>query len=514
MNTKRFRIVAAAILVFVFMMGCGTYGQTTTRGTAVREIRMIEGTQIKSLNPYKGITACEDNLRWLIFDMLVKMNYETGRVEPMLAERWEVKPDGLTWVFYLKKGVRFSDGTPFNAESVKFSLDTMIDPNYGHVMAAQYSLIEKTTIIDDYTVEVKTKTPFAALVLNLSKVNAAMVGPRSFKALGDDFAFKPVGTGPYKVKTFTPELVVLERNPYYSGPETWADEISYRVVPEAGARVAALEAGDADVVVKIPPEFVKRLNQRTDLKVIPFPSLYHISLEINNLKKPYSDVRVRHALNYAIDRKALVAAVLGGFGEEAKSCYARGNEYWVEMEPWEYNPKKAKQLLAEAGYPNGFTAKLWVPHGRYLKDAEIGEVVHKYLTDIGIDVRLEVWEWSPYVDKSLQLARADDEKEIFMVGRATIGADYTLTRLFHSASNGNVTGYANSRVDALLEKASRTFDVKEAAKLYEEAQRIIFKEDAPWIFLHSQQQIIGVREGVKGVYATPDEYLRLREASK
>jgi len=184
------------------------------------------------------------------------------------------------------------------------------------------------------------------------------------------------------------------------------------------------------------------------------------------------------------------------------------------FEPWLYDPRKAKALLAEAGYPNGFSMTVWSPHGRYLKDAETAEAVVSYFKDVGIDASLKIWEWSPYVDAALQKPSPTKAMDIALLGRATMGADFWMQRLWSSQSGGNVTGYNNPRVDQLLEAGRQTFNKAEADRIYGEVQQIVFKDDVPFIFLHHQTQVLGVRKGVTGLYAYPEEFLDLFSVRK
>jgi ABC-type transport system substrate-binding protein len=269
-----------------------------------------------------------------------------------------------------------------------------------------------------------------------------------------------------------------------------------------------------DVAVKLPTHDIPRIKASPNVEVVVFPSIYTISFEVNVLKKPFSDRRVRHALTYAIDRAAITRGILQGFAQPAVSPVGPGIPSRRTFEPWPYDPKKARALLAEAGYPNGFSMSVWSPHGRYLKDAEVAEAVVSYLKDVGIDASLKIWEWSPYVDAALAKPSATKAMDMALLGRATMGADFWMYRLWHSQSGGNVTGYSNPRVDQLLEAGRATFDQAEADRIYGQVQEIVFKDDVPFIFLHHQSQVVGVRKGVSGLYAYPEEFMDLSGVRK
>ncbi|MEJ2559515.1 MAG: ABC transporter substrate-binding protein, partial [Anaerolineae bacterium] len=257
----------------------------------VKQIVMVEGTAPKTMDPYRGISTPEIHFMELMFQGLVDIDYDRGVVVPDLAESWEIGDDQLTWTFKLKKGLKFSDGTDVNAEAVKYSLDLMSDEEFSHVFYNQFSVIQDVEVVDDYTVRFKTETPFAPLLINLAHHSAAIVSPTAREAYGEDFTMHPVGSGPYQLQSWEGDTLVLERNPYYTGKPTWFDEIKYLTVPEGGARVAMLETGEADIVVKIPPQDVERLQANPGLRVDISPSLYTISLEVNTTKPPLDDPR-------------------------------------------------------------------------------------------------------------------------------------------------------------------------------------------------------------------------------
>ena len=497
-----------AILAGSMTAGAHALGRTAESQPKPKEIVLAEGTALKTLNPYRSISTPERHFISLIFQRLVKIDHQ-GKIVGELAESWDVTEGGKLWTFKLKKGIKFSNGEPFNAEAAKLAFGVITDKAYGHIFAAQFSGIAKAEAADEYTLKLYTDKPFSPLLINLHNNSAAMVPPKHFREAKEDFSFKPVGTGPYTLKSWEGDTAVLVRNPHWTGPQPWADSLKYVTIPEDQARVAALERGEVDIAVKLPTHDIQRIKANPNIEVQLFPSIYTISFEVNVLKKPFSDKRVRHALMYAIDRAAIVRGILQGFAQPAVSPVGPGIPSRRTFDPWPYDAKRAKALLAEAGYPGGFSMAVWSPHGRYLKDAEVSEAVVSYLKDVGIDASLKIWEWSPYVDAALAKPSPTKPMDIAMLGRATMGADFWMYRLWHSKSSGNITGYNNPRVDQLLDAGRTTFDRAEADRIYGEVQEILFKEDVPFIFLHHQSQVLGVRKGVTGLYAYPEEFLDL-----
>ena len=172
----------------------------------------------------------------MLFDTLVVIDYDSNEVIPELAESWEVSDDGLTWTFKLREDVKFSDGSSFNAEAAQYSLSLMADPEFNHVFYSQFAVIQDVQVVDDYTIQFMTEEPFSPLLINLAHYTAAMVPPAAREEWGEDFSQHVVGTGPYQLKEWEGDVVVLERNPNYFGTAPWAETIKYIAVPESGAR--------------------------------------------------------------------------------------------------------------------------------------------------------------------------------------------------------------------------------------------------------------------------------------
>jgi ABC-type transport system substrate-binding protein len=214
---------------------------------------------------------------------------------------------------------------------------------------------------------------------------------------------------------------------------------------------------------------------------------------------------VRRAINLAVDKRAIVEKILLGFGSVPEGPVPTGAQYSTKLEPYPYDPARARVLLAEAGYPHGFSTVIWTPHGRYLKDREIAEAIQGYLAEIGIRAELKVWEWAPYVEA---IRRPDKEAGMYMLGISIPTADWRLFRNFHSTAPTNYTGYRNPEVDRLLLEARSTFDVRKQRTIYERVQRLIW-EDAPFLFAYNQAQIIGVRKGLSGLTVFGFETMRL-----
>jgi ABC-type transport system substrate-binding protein len=304
----------AAVLTGGVTAGVQFLGGRAEAQARPKEIVLAEGTALKTLNPYRSISTPERHFINLIFQRLVKIDHQ-GKIVGELADAWEVTDGGKVWTFKLKKGIKFSNGEPFNAQAAKFAFDTITDKAYAHIFAAQFSALTRIETPDENTLRFSTERPFAPLLINLHSPSASMVPPKHFRETKEEFSFKPVGTGPYMLKSWEGDTAVLVRNPHWAGPQGWADSFKYLAIPEDQARVAALERGEVDIAVKLPTQDMARIKGIAGVEAQVFPSMYTISFEVNVLKKPFSDKRVRQALMHAIDREAIVRGVMQGFAQ-------------------------------------------------------------------------------------------------------------------------------------------------------------------------------------------------------
>ncbi|MCI0342392.1 MAG: ABC transporter substrate-binding protein, partial [Planctomycetales bacterium] len=340
---------------------------------------------------------------------------------------------------------------------------------------------------------------------------------------GLDFGRRPVGSGPYRFASWSPgDRIVLERNDSYGGPRPAFRRLVFRAVPEPATRVALLESGAADVVLRLPPHERERLGRRGGCRVLDTPSVRVIYVGMNCRRPPLDDARVRRALVHAVDREAIVAHVLRGAGAVADGPVAPGVFGHAAGTPLSHDPARARALLAEAGWAaRGRRLAFWAPVGRYLEDRTVAEAVREELRKVGVECDLEIVEWATYLERLRPAGKEVAERayDLFLLGWApsTGDADWVLRPLFHSAEakpgGSNETGYANLRVDDLVVEAMGTADPEARRRAYAEAIRIV-TGDAPWIPLHVERQITGLREGVEGVIVSRLELLDCRRARR
>jgi len=469
------------------------------------------GVPVTSLDPGYAVGTQGQVVRKTIMESLVYRD-EEGNYLPQLAERWETDPDGLTWRFYLRKGVKFHDGTDFTAEAVRRSIMRMIDPEKGLPRGADIKFIDSVDVVDDHTVEIKTKQPVGPFLAYVAMDTMSILSPASLDQWNNDIGWHPVGTGPFKFESYVPEeSITVVRNEDYWGEPAYLDSIIFKTVPEDATRLTMLEAGEADIVVNLPAYQISRFegSPNVEVRVDQCTRVAHIGF--NCLSEPFDDVRVRQAMNYAVDKEALVTGILTGLGEPAHSVFAPATWGYSAVGKYPHDPEKAKALLADAGYPNGFKAKLQTPQGRYFMDRETAVAFQAQMAEVGIDLEIETVDWATYL-QILRYPPETNETQVYLLGWESGTADFQLPaeNIFHSSSwapkQWNTMFYKNEKTDDLIERAGAEVDSEQRMKLAEELQKTIM-EDAPWVPLYVYPQITAVRKSVHGLKVMPTELL-------
>lgn len=422
-----------------------------------------QGADITSLDPHQGKETVAVQFTDQIFDTLTVVNAETGELEPLIAESWEATSD-TSYVFNIRKGIKFHDGSELTAEDVKFSLDRAIAS-----AAVSYivDFIDTVTVVDEYTVEITLDAPYAPTLRNLSVPFSAIV-PKAIVE-NDEGAFikNPIGSGPYKfVEWKQGDSATLEAfDDYWRGaPET--KNLIMKVIPEAAQRTIALETGEVDLSYDILPNDLGRIEENSDLTLYEAPSLTAFYISMNMNKKPFDDIRVREAINIAIDRQLLIDTVAYGSGEAADSIIAPAVFGYYDTGDYEYNPEKAKQLLVEAGYPDGFETSIWVNDNQ--TRVEVCQAIQGMLQEVGIDAKVEIMEFGSFISETSIGAH---DMAYFGWVTSTTDADYTYYSLAHSSqqgSPGNRTFLNDPEVDALINKGRTSADESVRLEAYEE----------------------------------------------
>jgi peptide/nickel transport system substrate-binding protein len=445
-----------------------------------------------------------------------------GRIVPLLAEAMPtLSPDARTMTIPLRRGIRFHDGTPFNAAAVKWNFDFILNPdNRAPFRAILLGEVASVDAVDAHTVRLNLRRPFVPLLAHLTHDFLAIHSPTAVERAGgmrpptgEPYGRQPVGTGPFRFREWVRgDRIVLERNPDYWGErKPLLDQIVFRVIPDDGARVLALEGGHIHVAVRVPPRETTRLALNRALRVDRTSSVRTIYLAFNNQRPPFTDVRVRQAFNYAVNKRAIVQTVLGGAARVSDAPISPGIVGYSAIQPggWPHDVARARQLLAEAGHGGGLNVTILHPTGRYVQDALVTAAVQAQLRAAGINARLQTMEWAAYLAFTNQPVDRTPV-EMFMLGWGTVtgDADYGLFSLFHGTqwapAGFNRFFYRNPDVDRLLDEARGITDPARRAATYRRAMEIIWR-DAPWLFLYSESQVTAVRREVEELLVHPTE---------
>ena len=422
-----------------------------------------QGADVTSLDPHQGKETPAVEVTCQIFDTLVIVDPETNEIKPQIAESWE-QVDELTYVFKIRQGIKFHDGSDLTAEDVKFSLDRAINS-----AAVSYivNFIDTVTVDDEYTVTVKTKAPYAPTLRNLAIPFAAIVPKAVVEADEAAFILNPVGSGPYKfVEWRQGDSITLKAfDDYYAGkPAT--ENLIMKVIPETSQRSIALETGEIDLAYDLAVNDLPKIKESSELTVYEVPSLncWYISMNMN--KEPFNNPLVREALSYAIDRQTIIDTINAGSGEPADAIIAPGVFGYYSTGVREYDPEKAKELLAEAGYPDGFKTSLWVNDNQ--SRIEMCQAIQNMFQQIGVECSIEVLEFGSYISRT---TNGEHDMAYFGWTTSSADADYTYYSLEHSTQQGaagNRSFIADPEVDALIEEARTNSDEETRKELYKE----------------------------------------------
>jgi len=468
-------------------------GQQEAAEEIVKEdISIALSADITSLDPQGHNDTKSERVSFLLFNRLFKLNTDF-EVVPDLAESWE-QPSPEEWVIKIKEGVKFHDGTEMTSEDVKFSLDRSKGmPKVQQVL----SEIEKIEIVDTYTIKVTTKSAFAPFLYTLVHAGTSIL-PKAYVESGDDFK-NPVGSGPYTfVEWVSGDKVVVAKNTAYFDAENMGQsaKITFKVIPEGTSRTIALETGEVDVVDELPTMDISKVADNAKLALYEKPSTRIDFFAMNTEQPPFDNKLVRQAVNYAVDKEAIIMVAIDGAGIQADSVLAPSFLGYKAGE-YSYNPEKAKALLAEAGYPNGFEMQL-MTSGDDRK--RIAEVIQASLSDVGIKTSIEMLEWGTFIDSVLK----GMAQTLVLGWTSNPDPDATLTPIFFS---GNIGGMNFSRIndpklDALLKEGREELNLAERVLVYNEFHEYVM-DQAPWVPLFVKNNIVGANAGLKGVELSP-----------
>ena len=454
-----------------------------------------------------------------VYDSLVRYKPGTVEVEPGLAETWEVAPDGLKYTFHLRQGVVFHDGTPFDADAVVKGLARQLDKsspiyiyNTGPVEGYEdftYGSVTGYRAVDTNTVEFTLKEPSAAFLSSLAMVWNGVVSPTAAAKYGKEFRNNPVGTGPFVFKEFRPrDQVILEANPKYWGGAPKVANLVFKILPEPQAALLALKRGEVQILADIGAPVIPALRADRSVKVLTQPGLAVSGVSFPCNVKPFDDVRVRQALNYAVDKEAINKALYQGLAVTLKGPLPPAQwGYDPTLAGYPYDPAKARALLKEAGVAPGLKVEFLTYNsvrGYNPAGPDLAVAIQGYLKKVGIDTQVRQMDMGAF----LTTVRTGKYPGLHMGGWSGDNGDPDnfAGSLFNSNQIpvGNTSEYRNAEVDKLLGEAAREVDHAKRVALYARIQKQI-SEDAPWLWVNSVLQARAERTSVTGFQLNPTQ---------
>jgi ABC-type transport system substrate-binding protein len=540
-NTNNIKAGVLAIIVCGLLVAVSFSGCTENKPTVTEKVLIFACSgDADKLDP-ADVTDGESTSRTdSMFEGLVQYKEGSAEIEPCLATSWVTSDDGKNITFILRQGVKFHDGTDFNADAVVFSFERQYNTSHPYYQYGEwaywgymFSDIEKVEKIDNYTVKIVLSKPNAAIMTSLAMFTVAIVSPTN-AALWKEDAFKhPCGTGPFKfVEWVKDDHITVEANKDYWGGAPKLDKVIYRVITDASARLLALQAGEVQGMEFPDPASLASIQADSDLQLLTAPGMNVGYLAMNNgygyndtnhngihdadepwvktpgYFEPFTNRSVRQAVNYAINKSSIVKNLYKGTAIVAVNGMPPFMLGWnPDVVDYSYNPEKAQELLTEAGYPNGFNTTLWVmPVSRpYMFDpVKIGEAIQGYLDAVGIHVELYQIDWSTYLAET----QAGEHPMCLLGWTGDNGDPDNFMNVLYGANQctlgtaGNVAFYNNTEVQDLLTEALQTYDTNQRAQLYEQAQ-VIIHDDAPFVYLAHANQNIVFTKNVQGFVLNP-----------
>ena len=512
--------------VFDLVLVANVMGQTITESTLI----FGRGGDSITLDPAHIEDGESAKVCDMIYDTLIQYREDTTDLEPALAESWTRSPDGLIWTFHLRQDIQFHDGTPLNADAVVFSLSRPL------VLFRNFheEFISQIIALDPFTVQIQLKTPYAPFISTLAGTSFSIISPASARTLGEN----PIGTGPFKfVQWDRNDQIVLSANDTHWAGKPALNRLIFRSIPDNAMRLAELQAGNLHVMEFPNPDEIPLIQGDPQLALLMQPSLNTGYVAMNMEKPPFDNLKVRLAINHAINKPEIIERLYRGLAIPAKNPIPSTLwSYDHSIEDYAYDPELAKQLLAEAGYPDGFETTLWaLPVPRpYIPDGmAMASTIQSDLQNVGIDTNIVTYDWATYLEKT-----ANGEHDMAMLGWIADVADpdnflYTLLSIPNAEKPGayNISFYRNEELQRILEIARMTTDedIREAESLgirgggritdrdvrialYQQAQAIVHR-DAPWVPLAHAQRILVINRDVKNLKLSPLGWKYIRTAA-
>lgn len=487
MNVKSLKMFLIVIVLGILLAGCNSNNNDEKNAAKENEnATIITGIKnpIETLDPANHRDRVTESVIRNLFDGLVTKD-ENGEVQPMIAESWE-NPTPTEWIFKIREGIQFHDGSDLTADDVVYTFNRIITEGAMEGASSPrkglLGTMKEVTKEDDFTVKFTFESPWPIFLKMLP--HQQIVPKKYIEEVGEvEFREHPIGAGPFKfVEAKLDERIVLERFEEYYGNVAKVKNLVFDIIPETSSRVAALQAGEVQRIHAVTPSLAEELKKDPDLEVKSVNGTRVAMIEMNTQNKPFDDVNVRKAMNHAVDMDKIVSSLFGEYGVRLAGSMLPGSfSENTDLKPYAYDPEKAKALLKEAGYEDGFSVVI----DTIDEHKEVAEAVASELRKINIDANTRIWDVGVLKDL---LLKGERQMSVMDWGNSTMDPYDILNPKLKTGDRGNYSLYSNEKVDELLVNGEIELDEGKRAEMYKEAQQIIY-DDAPWVFGYALKEI-------------------------
>ncbi|MFD1414300.1 ABC transporter substrate-binding protein [Oceanobacillus jeddahense] len=476
--------------MFLILYACGLE-DPDNESSADEEAALVVAQQAdtSTLDPQKQGKMPDMNILINMFDTLVGID-NNNNLTPSLALEWESIND-TTWEFQLREDVVFHNGEEFNAETVKYSIDRLLDPETQSPIV-ELNNVDSVEIVDDYTVQIHTDGPDPILPNKLTLFGGVIVPKQYIEENGEEhFAENPIGTGPFKFVSWQKDSAVnMEANDDYWDGEPDIKELIFRTIPDESNLASALQTGEIDIATNLSPDLVTQIEGESEIEIMAEEGIrtFFISLDTTDPDSPLAKKEVRQALNYAVDVDLLIDSVLGGHANRVATILPEQNfGHDPSIQPYESDKDKAKELLAEAGYEDGISIELEASN----LDSDIVQVLASQLSEVGVDVTINLMDAQTFISN----IQAEKAAPMYFQGNTGWTLDGMSNFQSYVKSDRRYNRWENEKADELVDIIEQTIEPEERQEAFSEAQELL-KEEAPFLYLYQIENLYGIREGV------------------
>lgn len=510
MLSKKARIVGlmlAGVVALNLFSGCGSSGKSSSTG-GKNTITISLHQDPPKLDPMLSSAFVDRIVFQSLYDKLVDLDSK-GNIVPMLAEKWEISPDGLVYTFHLKKGVKFHDGTEFNADAVKFNLER--DKQKSSNRKGELSAVKEIKVVDPLTVQLILSKPYAPLLSQLTDRAGMMVSPTAAKKLGDKFQTAPVGTGPYKFESRSKgnQLVLVKNKDYWKADTPKSDKIVFKIMTDANVALVNLKSGQVDMTNRFPLNEAGKYANDSKISVINQPGPGFKGLMLNMKDPAFQDKRVRQALEKAIDREAIVKVALFGVGTPGRTALSPTSwAYDAALDkPQPADVEEAKKLLAAAGKADGLSFTIQTDSDPISQ--QVCQLLQKQFKAINVDMKIQKQDFGTLLDRTDK----GDYQMAYMGWSGRTDPDGNFYSWVYSKGTDNFMGYADPTMDQLLEEGRTVTDQGTRKGIYQKIM-VQLLDDVPYIYLYHENNVFGLSKAVQGFTPVPDGMIRTADMKK